>query len=64
MVCRGHAKEIVGLLNVNCIYLNILFDGRSRSYQGNRWVVKCKLYTFKHPVRWYVVVITKKSRGC
>jgi hypothetical protein len=30
MVCRGHAKEIVGLLNVNCIYLNILFDGRSR----------------------------------
>jgi hypothetical protein len=30
MVCRGHAKEIVGLLNVNCIYLNILFDGRSK----------------------------------
>ena len=38
MVCRGHTKETVGLLNVNCIYLNILFDGRSRSYQRNRWL--------------------------
>jgi hypothetical protein len=25
MVGRGHTKETVGLLNVNCIYLNILF---------------------------------------
>jgi hypothetical protein len=29
-----------------------LFDGRSWSYQRNRGVVKYKLYTFKHPVRW------------
>ena len=45
-------KETMGLLNVNSIHLNTLFDGRSRSYQGNRGVVKCKLYTFKHPLRW------------
>ena len=60
MVGRGHAKETVGLLNVNSIHLNTLFDGRSWSYQRNRWVVKCKLYTFKHPLRWKVVVIPKK----
>ena len=42
----------VGLLNVNSIYLNTLFDGRSWAYQRNRGVVKCKLYTFKHPLRW------------
>ena len=29
MVCRGHTKETVGLLNVNSIHLNTLFDGRS-----------------------------------
>ena len=76
MVGRGHTKETVGLLNVNSILLNTLFDGRSWSYQGNvgllnvnsihlntlfgsrswsyqrnRGVVKCKLYTFKHPLR-------------
>ena len=49
---RGHTKENVGLLNVNSIHLNTLFDGRSWSYQRNRGVVKCKLYTFKHPLRW------------
>ena len=48
----GHTKETVGLLNVNSIYLNTLFDGRSWAYQRNRGVVKCKLYTFKHPLRW------------
>ena len=52
MVGRGHTKETVGLLNVNSIYLNTLIDGRSWSYQRNRGVVKCKLYTFKHPLRW------------
>ena len=41
MAGRGHTKENVGLLNVNSIHLNTLFDGRSRSYQRNRWVVKC-----------------------
>jgi hypothetical protein len=60
MVCRGHYKETVGLLNVNSIHLNTLFDGRSWSYERNRGVVKCKLYTFKHPLQWYVVVIPKK----
>ena len=48
MVGRGHTKETVGLLNVSSIYLNTLFYGRSRSYERNRGVVKCKLYTFKH----------------
>ena len=42
MVGRGHTKEIVGLLNVNSIHLNTLFDGMSWSYQRNRGVVKCK----------------------
>jgi hypothetical protein len=51
MVGRGHTKETVGLLNVNSIQLNILFDGRLWSYQRNREVVKCKLYTFKHSLR-------------
>ena len=58
MVGRGHTKETVGLLNVNCIYLNTLFDGRSWSYQTEtmvgrghtKGVAKCKLYTFKHPL--------------
>jgi hypothetical protein len=40
MVCRGHYKETVGLLNVNSIHLNTLFDGRSLSYERNRGVVK------------------------
>ena len=29
MVGRGHTNETVGLLNVNSIHLNTLFDGRS-----------------------------------
>jgi hypothetical protein len=59
MVGRGHTKETVGLLNVNSIYLNTLFDGRSWSYQGNRGVVKhdlpskkvfkCIEFTFNNP---------------
>jgi hypothetical protein len=28
MVGHGHIKETVGLLNVNSIHLNTLFDGR------------------------------------
>ena len=64
MVCRGHYKETVGLLNVNSIHLNTLFDGRSWSYHRNRGIAKCKLYTFKHPLRWYVMVIKKKPSGC
>jgi hypothetical protein len=40
MVGRGNTKETVGLLNVNSIHLNTLFDGRSWSYQINRGVVK------------------------
>ena len=42
----------VGLLNINSIHLYTLFDGRSWSYQRNRGVVKYKLYTFIHPLRW------------
>ena len=42
----------VGLLNVNSVHLNTLFDGMSWSYERNRGVVKCKLYIFKHPLRW------------
>jgi hypothetical protein len=64
MVDRGDIRETVGLLNANYIHLNTLFDGRSRSYQRNRGAVKCKLYTLKHPLRWYVVVIPKKPWGC
>jgi hypothetical protein len=64
MVGRGHTKETVEFLNVNSIHLNTLFDGMSWSCQRNRGVVKCKLYIFKHPVGWYVVVITKKPWGC
>ena len=64
MVCRGHTKETVGLFNVNSIHLNTLFDGRLWSYQRNLGVVECKLYTFKHPLRWKVVVIPKKTWGC
>jgi hypothetical protein len=39
MVGRGHTKETVGLLNVNSIHLNTLFNGRSWSFQRNRGVV-------------------------
>ena len=46
MVGRGHTKETVGLLNVNCIHLKTLFGSRSWLYQRNRGVVKCKLYSF------------------
>ena len=42
----------VGLLNINSIHLYTLFDGRSWSYQINCGVVKYKLYTFIHPLRW------------
>ena len=35
MVGRGHTKETVGLLNLNSIHLNTLFDGMSWSYQRN-----------------------------
>jgi hypothetical protein len=52
MVGRGHTKETVGLLNVNSIHLKTLFDGISGSLPRNRGVVKCKLYTFKAPLRW------------
>jgi hypothetical protein len=77
MVGRGHTKDTVGLLNVNSIHLNTLFEGRScsnqrtrglvnvnsfqlnplfhcksLSFNSNRGVAKCKLYTFKHPLRW------------
>ena len=34
------------------IHLNTIFGSRSWSYQRNRGVVKCKLYTFIHPLRW------------
>ena len=44
-------QKKVGLLNKSSIYLDTLFDGRSWSYQRNHGVVKCKLYTFKHPLR-------------
>ena len=64
MVDRGHTKETVGLFNVSSIYLNTLFYGSSWSYRRDHGVVKCKLYTFKHPIRWSVVVIPKKSSGC
>jgi hypothetical protein len=51
MVGRGHTKETVGLLDVNSIHLNTLFDSISWSYQRNRGVVKCKLlqFTFNNP---------------
>ena len=52
MVGRGHTKETVGLLNINSIHLYTLFGCRSWSYQRNRGVVKYKLYTFIHPLRW------------
>ena len=64
MVGRSHTKEPVGLLNVSSTHLKTFFDGMSWSLQRNRGVVKCKLYTFKHPLRWSVVVIQKKSSGC
>ena len=51
MMGRGHTKENVGLLNVKSIHVYTLSDGRSWSYERNRPVAKCKLYTFKHPLR-------------
>ena len=33
MVGRGHTKETVGLLNVNSIHINSIFDSISWSYQ-------------------------------
>jgi hypothetical protein len=64
MVGRAHTKEPAGLLNVSSTHLNTLFDGMSWSLQRNRGVVKCKLYIFKHPLRWSVVVIRKKPSDC
>jgi hypothetical protein len=52
MVGRGHTKETMGLLNVNSIHLNTLFDDKSWSYERNRGIVKCKLYTFKHRIEF------------
>jgi hypothetical protein len=52
MVDRGHTKEPVGLLNVSSTHLKTLFDGMSSTLQRNRGVVKCKVYAFKHPLRW------------
>ena len=52
MVGRAHTIESVGLLYVSSTHLKTLFDGMSWSLQRNRVVVKCKLYTFKHPLRW------------
>ena len=52
MVGPGHTKEPVGLLNVRSTHLKTLFDGMSWSLQRNRGVVKPKLYTIKHPLRW------------
>jgi hypothetical protein len=49
MVGRGHTKETVGLLNVNSIHLNTLFDGRSWSYQRNRGVVKTVSLVWPRP---------------
>jgi hypothetical protein len=60
MIGRGHTKEIVGLLNVISMHLNTLFDGRSWSYQRSRGVVKCKLYTFKHPLHWSLHLTTRR----
>jgi hypothetical protein len=56
MVRRGHTKETVGLLNVNSIHLNILFDGRSWSslflwYDHDlpsKRVFKCIEFTFNN----------------
>jgi hypothetical protein len=50
MVGRGHTKETVGLLNVNSIHLNTLFDGKSWSYERNRWVVKTQRFLSKEGV--------------
>ena len=52
MVGRAHTKEPVGLLNVSSAHLKTLFDGLSWSYQRKCGVVKCKFYTFKHPLQW------------
>jgi hypothetical protein len=41
MVCRGHTKETVGLLNVNSIHLNTFFDSKR--------VFKYIEFTFKNP---------------
>jgi hypothetical protein len=54
MVGRGHTTETVGLLNVNSIHLNTLFDGRSWSYQRNRGVVN----------GFFGMTTTYYQRGC
>ena len=64
MVGRAHTIEPVGLLYVSSTHLKTLFDGMSWSLQRNRGVAKCKLYTLKHPLRWWVVVIPNKPWGC
>jgi hypothetical protein len=72
MVCRGHTKETVGLLNVNSMHLNTLFDGRSWSYQRNRGVAhdipskrvfKCIEFTFNNPT-FLCMTSTYHRRGC
>jgi hypothetical protein len=45
MVGRGHTTETVGLLNVNSIHLNTLFDYDLPSKR----VLKCIEFTFNNP---------------
>ena len=52
VVGHGYTKETMGLLNINSIHLYTLFGSRSWSYQRNCGVVKYKLYTFIHPLRY------------
>jgi hypothetical protein len=54
MVCRGHYKETVGLLNVNFIHLNTLFVKTHRFlwYDHDllqKRVFKCIEFTFNNP---------------
>jgi hypothetical protein len=52
MVGRGYTKETVGLLNLNSIHLNNLFDGLFLSYDHHRpskRVFKCIEFTFNNP---------------
>jgi hypothetical protein len=59
MVYRGYTKETLGLLNVNSIHLNTLFDGMSWSLQTNldllpKRVFKCVEFTFNNPTVFLV----------
>jgi hypothetical protein len=42
MLGRAHTRETVGLLNVNSIHLNTLFD-------GSKIVIKCIELAFNNP---------------